>query len=168
VRKTELAEVEVPAHLRLYYEFDRPLAERGIDILSSEKFKGTRYYIPIYDMGEMKLRPRPASPLAKIREYNKLMRTHQALLAAGAISPELTARVVHLERYIRRFLLGQGLDPDVLVNEDDIAKAQAQAQAQQAAHAQGVQAGVAVGERIGAGDLKGALDVVQQTMGSAA
>ncbi|HSV27899.1 MAG TPA: portal protein [Candidatus Omnitrophota bacterium] len=166
-RERELAEVEVPAHLRLFYEFDRPFAERAIDILSSDKYRGTRYHVPLYDLGTSRLRPRPASPLAKIREYAALTRTHQALLAAGAISPEITAKIVKLERYLRRFLLAHGIELDDLVNKDDLAKAQAEAAVQQQAHAAGMQQGVQVGERIGAGDLTGALQVVQQTMGAA-
>lgn len=165
VRERELSEVEVPAHLRFFYEFDRPFALRCLDILSGPKFMGTRFHVPAFGAGQMM--PKPASPLSKLREQAELQRTHQAVLAAGAIAPEAVPQIVAMDRYLRRFLLGHGLPPGDLLSDEERRRMAQQAAADQAAAAQvqGVAQGAALQKSIAGGDVAGAAQVINEMAG---
>ena len=121
----ELAEVEGPSNLRLFSEFDRPMALRAIEILSQDKFRGTRYHVPRLELGGWRLAPKPASPLARLREQTELREAHQALLAAGGVAPELVARLVRLDAYLRRFLVVNGVLPHLIVPPEEVRRQEA-------------------------------------------
>jgi hypothetical protein len=166
-REREQAEVEVPSHLRLFYELDWHLIMRALDILSGPRFIGSRFYIEPLLVNGQKLLPKPASPLIKLRAQAEIMRSQRGILSAGAISPEITSKLVKLEDFLRRFLLVHGLLPEEIYTPQELAQqAEAAQQAQsQAAMMQGLGSGAEAGAALAGGDLTGAVEAVAKLGG---
>lgn len=146
----ERAEVEVPKHTRLFYELDIPLWRRVVDILTSDQFKGSRWYIPPVFVAagrngvQLELKPKAENPLARIQKQAQWREQMQALATGMQLfGPQAVAGEVKMVDFMRDFFSqAGGIPPKYLVTAQEKQVIAQQQQALQQAQMAGMAAGV--------------------------
>ncbi|CAA7621164.1 portal protein [Magnetospirillum sp. UT-4] len=143
------AEVEVPQHLRLYFELDMRFWRRVIDILSNPAMAGSPYAIELFELDGRMVRPIPKNPLVRLQENQKALQAMQALLEVLQIAPNAAQQLADTPKFLRRYLLMRGFPADCLVTADKLRELQQQAERERAAMMAGAQQGFSAAAQIG-------------------
>ncbi|MDX9861637.1 MAG: portal protein [Rhodospirillales bacterium] len=121
-RRADQRAVEVPQTLRLLSELYFPLVDRVLRILTHPSMAGSRFYIDDIAIGDQTVRPKPISPLVRLRDQAQTELALSAFAAVYQLDPEGVAQEVDMPKMRRWFLLNHAFPAELMRDPDTIAK----------------------------------------------
>ncbi|MBC7907411.1 MAG: hypothetical protein H7Y60_11795 [Rhodospirillaceae bacterium] len=142
------AAVEVPEHLRMFFELDYYLVRAIVDILSSPSFDGSPYKLETFTVSGAELKPVPSNPLIALQRQAEAKARAQALSEVSMVAPEETKAEVKIGAWVRDHLIEAGFPDSLLYSPEEKQLEAKRQQALQQAFAAGVQQGVAMSAKM--------------------
>jgi len=133
LRDSDRREFELPSSLRLLSEAHMQITARVLHILSSERMRGSPYYIETLEIDGEEIKMVPMSPLVRLKKRMEADEQLRAVVSASQVAPDRAHVIVKRDNILRKFLTDNGVAGDDLYSEEETKAFDEQAAQQQAA-----------------------------------